>query len=207
MKNISRETIQVYSVGRRNPWNCFRNLRLEATVKTVISLLILIFVSLTPAFCQQIDAATKEDIEQLLEITGARNDMQIAFAAAAEQSTSMVVEMYKRKNPNATPQQIRAVTETIAVSMQRMTKAFPFDELETAMVPVYQRHYTHSDIQALLDFYKSPVGQKFVKETPLILVDSMQAMRPLMEKFMAQLEAQAEAAGQAAKQPDGEPSK
>jgi hypothetical protein len=32
-----------------------------------------------------------------------------------------------------------------------------------------------------------------VKETPLILVDSMQAVRPLMEKFVAQLEDQAEA--------------
>jgi hypothetical protein len=72
------------------------------------------------------------------------------------------------------------------------------------MVPVYQRYYTHSDIQALLDFYKSPVGQKLVKERPLILVDSMQAVRPLMEKFVAQLEAQAEAEAQAAKQPDGE---
>jgi hypothetical protein len=94
-------------------------------VKPAISLLTLLFVSLTPAFCQQIDAATKEDVEQLLEITGARNDMQLAWTAAAQQATSMAVELYQRKNPNATPQQIRTVAETAGVSMQRMTKAFP----------------------------------------------------------------------------------
>ena len=169
-------------------------------MKSAIGLLISFFVSLTPAFCQQIDAATKEDVEQLLEITGARNNMQLAWAAAAQQATSMVVELYQRKNTNATPQQIRTVAEAAARSTQKMTQAFPIDELNAAMLPVYQRHYTHSDIQALLDFYKSPVGQKFVKETPLILADSMQAMRPLMEKFMAQLEAQAEAEAQAVKQ-------
>jgi len=174
-------------------------------VKPAISLLTFLFISLAPAFCQQIDAATKEDVEQLLEITGAGNDMQLAWAAAAQQATSMVVESYQRKNPNTTPQQIRTLAETASVSMQRMTKAFPIDELDAAMVPVYERHHTHSVIQALLDFYKSPVGQKLVKEAPLILVDSMQAVRPLMEKFTAQLEAQAEAEAQAAKQqPDGE---
>jgi len=173
-------------------------------VKSAISLLTLFLVTLTPAFCQQIDAATKEDVEQLLEITGARNNVQLAWTGAAQQAMSMAAELYQRKNPNATPQQIRAAEEFARNFGQRMTKAFPIDELDAAIVPVYQRHYTHSDIQALLDFYKSPLGQRLLKETPLILADSMQALRPLMEKYVSQLEGQAEAAAQAAKQADGQ---
>lgn len=177
-------------------------------MKPAISLLTFLFVSLTPSFCQpQSDPATKEDVEQLLEITGAHNDTQLLFTSAAQQAASMAAGLYQRKNPNATPQQIRAAQECAADSIRTLIKAFAVDELTAAMIPVYQRHHTHSDIQALLDFYKSPVGQRLLKEGPLILADSMQAVRPLLEKYISRLEAQAEAAAQVAKQPDGQSAK
>lgn len=34
-----------------------------------------------------------------------------------------------------------------------------------AMVTVYQKHFTKSDVEALIGFYSSPTGQKMLRET------------------------------------------
>ena len=70
------------------------------------------------------------------------------------------------------------------------------------MVPVYQRHLTHSDVRIIIDFYNSPTGQKMIKETPTMMAEGMQVVQPILQKHAAELEAQAEAAAEASKQAD-----
>jgi len=49
------------------------------------------------------------------------------------------------------------------------------EDLEAMIVPIYDRHYEESDIQALLDFFDTAAGRKMLKETPGILTESMDA--------------------------------
>jgi len=53
-----------------------------------------------------------------------------------------------------------------------------------AMMPAYQRHFTKGDIDSLIAFYSSPTGQKLLNELPGIMSESMQAMMPIMERYM-----------------------
>jgi len=62
------------------------------------------------------------------------------------------------------------------------------------IIPIYQRHLTHSEIRSILDFYGSPVGHKLLQNTPVMMGESMQAVQPILEKHLPDLEAQAEAA-------------
>ena len=50
------------------------------------------------------------------------------------------------------------------------------------MVPVYQKHLTKGDVEALVAFYSTPTGQKLIKEMPQILAESMQNMMPVLRK-------------------------
>ncbi len=68
--------------------------------------------------------------------------------------------------------------------MDDMLKGMPFEEMTQAMVPVYQKHFTKGDIDALLTFYSSPVGQKVLEEMPTVTAEGMNAMMPLMLKYM-----------------------
>jgi hypothetical protein len=47
-------------------------------------------------------------------------------------------------------------------------------DLVKMLVPVYKKHLTLADVEGLITFYKSPVGQKFAKKTPMITQESMQ---------------------------------
>jgi hypothetical protein len=53
-----------------------------------------------------------------------------------------------------------------------------------AMVPVYQKHLTKGDVDALAAFYSTATGQKLIKEMPQITAEAMQEMLPLMRKNM-----------------------
>ena len=43
-----------------------------------------------------------------------------------------------------------------------------------AMIPIYQKHLTQSDLDAILGFYASSAGHKLLKETPAIMAEAMQ---------------------------------
>jgi hypothetical protein len=63
-------------------------------------------------------------------------------------------------------------------------KAFPWDEMLQAMVPVYQKHLSKGDIEAIVAFYSTPTGQKLLREMPAMMGEAIQAMTPLLRKQM-----------------------
>lgn len=50
-----------------------------------------------------------------------------------------------------------------------------FRQVTDAVVPVYQKHFTASDIDGLIRFYRSPLGRKMVAQMPAVMSESMQA--------------------------------
>lgn len=60
------------------------------------------------------------------------------------------------------------------------------------MVPVYQRHLTRADVAAMAAFYKTPTGQKMLREQPQMAAEAMKAVQPRMEKMMSKVMDEAE---------------
>jgi hypothetical protein len=48
------------------------------------------------------------------------------------------------------------------------------NQLIGRMVPVYQKHFTAEDIDGLLKFYRSPLGQKVITQMPATMAEGMQ---------------------------------
>jgi uncharacterized protein len=69
--------------------------------------------------------------------------------------------------------------------MDSLLKDFPVDEVVQVEIQVYQRHFTKRDIEALVAFYSTPTGEKYIKETPAINEEVMQASAPILEKLAA----------------------
>ncbi|WP_292009915.1 DUF2059 domain-containing protein [Chryseobacterium sp.] len=49
------------------------------------------------------------------------------------------------------------------------------EKMIESYVLIYDKYYTESDLDELITFYKSPVGQKTIKNMPAILKESMEA--------------------------------
>jgi hypothetical protein len=63
-------------------------------------------------------------------------------------------------------------------------KGFPWDEMLESMVPVYQKHLTKGDIDAIVAFYSAPTGQKLLREMPAMMAEAMESMTPILRKQM-----------------------
>ncbi|GLQ97386.1 DUF2059 domain-containing protein [Dyella mobilis] len=48
-------------------------------------------------------------------------------------------------------------------------------QLETAMIPAYQHHFTADEVDGLIKFYKSTLGQKLVAQMPATMAEAAQA--------------------------------
>jgi hypothetical protein len=162
-------------------------------MKSIIAALVLFVFTSSPLVCQQpVDAATKEDVEKSFELSGTREALQSMWTAMAQNRAAMAEQSYKQKNPQASPAEVQKVALAAAQNFEDATKSFSYDDMLAIIVPVYQRYFTHSDVVAINDFYATPVGQKVIKNTPAMMADGMQALRPILLKRLAECFAQAE---------------
>lgn len=164
------------------------------------TLVLFVFTSLPSVSQQPVDAATKEDVEQTLELTGVRDQMHSIFAALAQSRAKLAAAEYERKNPQASPAEVEKVEIATRHSYEAAFNSLDMDEVIDTLVPIYQRHFTHADLLAMNEFYASPVGQKVRQNSPAIMVESMEAGRTMMQKHLAECQAAVETTARAAVQ-------
>jgi hypothetical protein len=128
------------------------------------------------------DAASKEDVKKLFDVMASREQMSQMMQQMFAQMQSLNREQLKKKHPELTDADLSRMDR----GSQDLMKNFPLDEMLSDMIPVYQRHFTKSEIDALTVFYSSPAGQKFLHEMPAVTAETMRAIYP---RIQAEVEA------------------
>lgn len=62
-------------------------------------------------------------------------------------------------------------------------KRFSVEQIEAMVLPVYERHFSAEELQALLRFFETPAGRAFLEKQPVIQQESMEAGQALGEKI------------------------
>ena len=125
--------------------------------------------------------ATRDDVEKYLEVTHARTMMKQIMDVMTKQVHQMVHDQISKdldKLPPDFETRMNKITDD-------MLKTFPVDEMLDAMIPVYQKHWTKGDVDAMVAFYSTPTGQKILRELPTTMAEAMQAMQSIMQKRMS----------------------
>lgn len=115
-----------------------------------------------------IDPVKEADIRALLELVGARDQVQDSMTHAAEQYRERLLETV----PNN--QQGQAFINVVINSYE---KKFDVDAVTNQLISVYDKHYTDEEIKGLLQFYGSPLGQKVAAESPKIGREIQESIR------------------------------
>lgn len=152
-------------------------------MKRCLVLLALVLAAASTTLGQQaaVDtSASREDIRKLFDVMHIRDQMKQVMDQVLQQMKSMNHEQIKKHDPEVTDEEIAKLD---AMSDQFL-KDLPIDEMLDDMVPVYQKHLTRADVDAMVGFYSSPTGQKILTEMPAMTAEGMQAMQPRMKKMM-----------------------
>jgi uncharacterized protein len=166
-----------------------------------ISSLLLVVLAVSPAFAQQslAEAAaqsrtaadakkaeaepTREDILRLFDLLQITKTMGAAMNATKQQSVEITEQIIRDKMPYATPEQKKEFREMVEDVMRQALGDEAVKEMLDATIPVYQRHLTKSDVEAMVAFYSSPVGQKILQVQPAMVQESMTAAADIQQRI------------------------
>ena len=115
-----------------------------------------------------IDPAKAADIHALLDLVGARDQVQ--------ESVNLTAEQYREKLLATVPNSDKGQAFVNAV-ISDYEKRFDVDQVAEQLVTIYDKHYTEDEIKGLLQFYGSPLGQKVAAESPRISREIQDASR------------------------------
>jgi hypothetical protein len=173
-----------------------RKLRFQEGIPVKRWLIVILCLAFSPAFAEQPgDPATKADVQKLTELIVARKQFDAVVGVVTRQLPSITESIVKKQLPNATPEEAARMKEFASNWTEKMFQHMPYDELMEAIMPAYQHHFTHGEVQELIRFYSSPVGKKLVAETPAVMAEYMESIRPVLQKWtesqLAELQASA----------------
>ena len=122
------------------------------SLKKMIGWVLIGFVVFTVEADVSFDTEKHIQIERLIELSGSAEQFDLIMDRVFLQYRSMMNE----------------VPEDVWPIIKEELNGEMFNELMRSMIPDYAKHYSMEDIQAQIDFYESPAGQRMVKVIPEI---------------------------------------
>jgi len=153
-----------------------------------MSAVTLLFVASSPLLAQSDAPATREDVLKLFDTMKIHEQMRSVMDSVVKQQRAMIHETLKKRSPQITEEDFARLDQLTA----NIVKDMPVDTLLDDMIPVYEKHLSRSDVDAMNTFYASPTGQKLLREMPAMTAESMQAAGPHMQAMMEKVMDQAE---------------
>ena len=164
--------------------------------------LLLVLLAVSPAFAQQTVAEaaaqsraaaearkaaaappTREDVLKLFDLLQITKTMDAVINATKQQSMEIAEQMIRDRMPDATPEQKKQFMGMVDDVMRESLGTAAINEMLAATIPVYQHHLTKSDLDAMMAFYSSPVGQKILHEQPAMVQESMEASAGIQQRI------------------------
>ena len=132
--------------------------------------------------------ATREDVMKLFDTMNIHEQMRLVMESVLKQQRAMIHDSLRKRTPQITDEELAHLDQLTTDVMKDM----PTDTLLDDMIPVYQKHLTKSDVDAMNTFYASPTGQKLMREMPAMTSESMQAAAPHLQAMMDKIMDRAE---------------
>jgi hypothetical protein len=152
--------------------------RKTQTTMRLVACFILTLALSASAFSQSGPKAEK--IKKYMDVMGTTKLMDATM--------DNMISLYKKNYP--------AVDSTFWAEYKSQ---FMSGELINMLIPVYDKHLTEEDLDALIAFYSTPTGQKIIKSLPEIMKESMNVGaewgREIGTKLMEQLKAKGYSTG------------
>lgn len=129
------------------------------------------------------DAPTHDQVMTLLDLLQVRKMMATMMDGMKQAMKQGAEESFRERVPDPTPKQLEALHGMIDDAIGDL----PLDEMVEAMVPIYRRHLSKSDVEEMVRFFGGPVGQKLLREQPQMMQEGMQAGVAVQERRMEQI--------------------
>ncbi|MEC8887477.1 MAG: DUF2059 domain-containing protein [Pseudomonadota bacterium] len=131
--------------------------------------------------------ATEASVKELLQVTESEQMLDQVSAQMDSIMSQSIQQVQKQQGEPLTDAQVEVVHKYLKKIADVMAKGMTWSDLEPAMVKIYQDNFTQEDINGLIAFYKTPLGQKTIEKMPVVMQQSMAVGQNAMLKIMPEL--------------------
>lgn len=125
-----------------------------------------------------------ESVEELLLLMKMDENLNYSFA----QLRPIILEPFQQ-GEDLTPEQVQIMEKYIGKMLDLMEEEMGWDRIKDDFIQVYMSVYTEEEIQELIKFYQTPVGQKTVEQTPILLERSMEISQKYLMATLPKIQA------------------
>lgn len=129
------------------------------------------------------NAPSKEQLIRLFDAMEIQKQIQGIMNAVA----ANIEQLMPSNMGTLTEKQKTAIANLQGELFSKMMSPEFIDSYLAQFIPIYQRHFTKSEVDDLISFYASSAGQKLLHEQPAITQESMTVVVPLMQKRLQEV--------------------
>jgi uncharacterized protein len=157
----------------------------KKAIPVIVLCFVMGFISIANAAESGAPAEKRQVFERFLVVT----DMQARQVQITDMMVNQIIAAMKvniqqmiQKKENVSPEQKKKFEQILNDAMGRlaskmiaaMKQEMPFSDLvDRVYYPLYDKYFSTSDLEAVINFYESPAGKKFASTAPLLLQESM----------------------------------
>ena len=127
---------------------------------------------------------SQAQIDRLLEVMRARETLDAVIPQV--HASQMVAQMTAGQELDA--EERSKINRVIEITNARLAETLTWETMEPIYQDIYARTFTGEDVDAMIEFYASPAGQKTLEKMPQLMQNTMQAMQQLVMPVLQQLE-------------------
>jgi hypothetical protein len=139
-----------------------------------------------PLFARADEASKRAKIEQMLTVLKMEDNFNLLMKQVEQQGRQMGMSM---TNPSQLTDADKKILDNFMTKlMAAMQETMGWQKLKSEFIDLYAKAYTEEEVDGILTFYKSPVGQSMLAKTPQLVQQSMAISQTHMKEIQPKLE-------------------
>ena len=136
--------------------------------------------------CARADEASKRAKAEQLFMLLRMDTMMDQLMNGVKKQVQQITESMPGAD-QATPEQKKQMTDFQQRVMDVVNQKIGWKALEPDFINLYASTYTEEELDGIVAFYKSPIGQKMIEKTPELMAKSTQITQQKMSELQPQL--------------------
>jgi hypothetical protein len=158
---------------------------MEAEMKRYVAVLLLVLT--VGCCCARADDASKRMKAEQLFLLLHMDTMMDQLMGGVKRQVQQITESMPGAD-QATPEQKKQIADFQQRVMDVVNQKIGWKALEPDFITLYASTYTEEELDGIIAFYKSPVGQKMMEKTPELMSKSSQITQQKMSELQPQLQ-------------------
>jgi uncharacterized protein len=129
---------------------------------------------------------SEASIKQLLEV-GQAHKLVDTMTAQMEGYMKQIMQQ-ATQGERVTPEIQKHIDSLEAEMTSPLKEMLDWNKLEPVYVRVYQRSFTQGEVDGLVVFYKTPIGQALLTKMPAVMQNTLNEMQQMMQPMMQRMQ-------------------